>query len=98
MTIQKRALIDLRDVVAVEYECNHCHARYTVPIEATDRYIDGCPNCREPWLSTRSGTSEPPDDQLVRMLLGYLKDARSRKFGAAVRLELAEQAGDAADA
>jgi NAD-dependent SIR2 family protein deacetylase len=51
MTIQKRTLISLKNVIGVEYECNHCHARFAVPIDRMDRPAMTCPNCREPWFN-----------------------------------------------
>jgi DNA-directed RNA polymerase subunit RPC12/RpoP len=93
MTIQKRTLVDLADIEAVEYECSHCHSRFSVPIAKSDRRIDRCPNCNEEWLPRRAG-ADMQEEQLISQFLGHLREIQARKFGATVRLQLHAKTDD----
>jgi hypothetical protein len=99
MTTQRRTLIELGDIVAIEYECRHCHARYSVPVDRADRRPGRCQNCREDWLDPQNGDTSAKgsavysDDQLVSEFVGNLREAQRRKFGAAVRIEVSSMEG-----
>ena len=94
MTIQKRTLIELSDILAIEYGCPHCDSRYSVPIAKSDRRPDKCPNCHQPWLESQNantqakGTKVFSDDQLVSEFLNYLREVQGRTFGATLRLQV----------
>jgi hypothetical protein len=54
MTFKKKCLIEMSDVLAVQYECGTCHAAIVVPIEKIDPNqtaslaIRPCPYCQTP--------------------------------------------------
>lgn len=89
MTAKLRTLIEPQDIIGLEYECMHCHARYGVPIERFDRRITHCPNCKEEWLQGKvpSG-SAISNDQLLAEFVERLRAVQTRTFGAAIRLEI----------
>lgn len=99
MTMQKRVLIAAEDVVGIECECTHCHARYSIAIERVDRFIRECPNCHERWFDETEGryrspkvaeTSEGSEDAVFVRFVEALRLFRTLKPGATVRLEIAE--------
>jgi hypothetical protein len=54
MTFEKKCLIEPSDIVAVQYECDNCHAATVVPIEKmnADQFASlamrACPYCQTP--------------------------------------------------
>ncbi len=90
MTIQKRTLIELSDIAAIEFECSHCQARLSIPIANTDRRIGSCPNCRQEWLP-RGSSGSPSDEQLVELFIDRLRQLQGRTLGAAIRLQLSPE-------
>lgn len=91
MTIQKRTLIEPRDIVGIEYECRHCQSRYVVPLARFDREISHCPNCKEAWISTARKTGqEQSDEQAFSLFVKYLMRFQGGEEGVIVRLELAD--------
>jgi hypothetical protein len=90
VTIQRRTLISPQDVIGLEYECNHCHARYSVPLGKCDRVTAICPNCNERWLKeTQDTSSRLPDVAIIRGLVEFLHEVKTRQLGATIRLEIA---------
>jgi len=56
MTFEKKCLFEPSDVVAVHFECDHCHAAIVVPIVgggignfASDSAAKSCQFCHTPW-------------------------------------------------
>jgi DNA-directed RNA polymerase subunit RPC12/RpoP len=81
MTISKRTLITPKDIVAVEYECGHCHSRITVPLESSDRAVTTCPNCKGQWFkSSTVPMVNQQDGQVISGLLTFLADLRARQL------------------
>lgn len=51
MTNETRVFIEPEDMLGVEFECGHCHARFLYDLsEAVIRIIFNCPNCNEPFF------------------------------------------------
>lgn len=90
MTIQKRTLIEPRDVVGIEYECRTCGSRCLVPLLKFERKVQSCPNCQEIGLSRQKGDRDHSDEEVVALFVAYLKLMQTRKLGAIVRLEISE--------
>lgn len=45
MTNEPRWYIELSDIVGIEFECGHCHARLLYSLaKAPDRVVGGCLN------------------------------------------------------
>ncbi len=51
MTFEARQLIGFEDIVGIQYECLHCHAKQIFPIVALHRAPSKCMNCNEEWFS-----------------------------------------------
>jgi hypothetical protein len=52
MTSEHRTLIDLTDIVAVEFECEKCAAKVLYPLAKNyERFLLQCPNCNENWFA-----------------------------------------------
>ncbi len=59
MTFEKKCLVEVADIVAVHFECDHCHASTVVPISAvtpggvsnyaSDSAAKSCQFCGTPW-------------------------------------------------
>jgi hypothetical protein len=91
MTIQKRSLISLQDLLGVEYECTHCHARYSIPLDKLDRVTLSCPNCKEQWFDHPARTSINVSEDMLHNFVGQLRALQSCQLkGVAVRLEIAD--------
>ena len=59
MTSQTKHFIELSDIVALRFECKHCHATVSLPISA-DIKVESlriCPNCNEPWARLPEGST-----------------------------------------
>jgi len=94
MTSEKRILIAPQDILKLGFECPHCAAIYTVPIDKLDRdrIISTCPNCHEAWASDEQPSSENviSDVKIVRSFLDCLQKIRNRKFGQYMRFEITD--------
>jgi DNA-directed RNA polymerase subunit RPC12/RpoP len=90
-----RTLVDLKDITGIEYECLHCHARYTVPIEKIDRPVFDCPNCKEQWISSETPPdSDFADARAIDLFLKFLKELQNRHMGATLRIEVSVDANN----
>ena len=89
MTAERRILIALGDLIAMEFECPHCHARYSVALNRVDRLPTMCPNCNERWVSeTQSASDKLPDITTLRRFVGCLQEVKACNFGAALKFEI----------
>ncbi len=87
MTMQERLLLELGDILGIEYTCGHCQAKYLVPIERFDRVIYQCPNCKEGLVkSGHPDSTKRSDEAALHNFVEALLDLRSRELG--IRLEL----------
>ena len=81
MTMQERTLLELRDILGLEYSCRHCQAKYLVPIERFDRAIRQCPNCREGLIRTdHPDSTKPSDEDALHNFVNALMDLRNREI------------------
>lgn len=85
MSVQRRILITPKDIVAVDYECSHCGARYTIPLKKLDRDLKVCANCQERWLNEND-----PEVSMVRIFSQYLEQLQRSPIKATIRFELSE--------
>lgn len=88
---ETRVLISPADVVSVGFECPACKASVFVPLGALNELPTKCQNCREAWMHvpTQAMVAET-DDAVMGVFIDLLKKLNVRKFGAAVRLEIAQ--------
>jgi hypothetical protein len=63
MTFEKKCLIEPSDILAIQYECDNCHAAIVVPIEKMDSdrsaaiAMATCPYCHTP-SGFQAGTND----------------------------------------
>lgn len=89
MTIKTRATIEVTDIVAVEYECQSCHAksvrRITHPVkDGSNKVPIQCGNCNAIWASGASGSQEL---SMLLNLIGVFAGEESSS-GFALRFEV----------
>jgi hypothetical protein len=60
MTSQTKYFIDVSDIIALRFECKHCHATTSLPISSDIRIesLRACPNCNEPWARMNESSIE----------------------------------------
>jgi hypothetical protein len=93
MTIEQRTVVPLGDIQAIEFECNHCHSTYSIPIPEVnhERLRLTCLNCPQQFASTeRKNNAKNSDAEVLGSLLLRLKDAQSRTFEAALRFVISD--------
>jgi len=90
MTTEKRVMVPLGDIIALDFECPHCHTRCSFPLEKIDRLLYSCPNCGEKWIREpkHSKTELESDAAVLQALQRYLRESRRRDFDAVIRLEI----------
>ncbi len=87
MTMQQRVLLELGDILGIEYTCGHCQAKYLVPIERFDRVIQQCPNCKEGLVRTgHPDSAKGSDEYVLHDFVNMLRDLRDRNIG--IRFEI----------
>jgi len=77
MTIESKRLIDLTDLLAVEYKCRACNVALVIPREKWRATPQGCPHCKQ--VSADDAPWFPPDrgdriDGLLRKLFNAISD------------------------
>ena len=93
MTMEQRILIDLSDIVGIEYACSRCSGRYLIPIDKLDAVIAQCPNCRQGLVSEAHITSgKRSDADALYELRTALMDTQGRNIG--IRLQLSNSVFD----
>ena len=99
MTVEKRTLISPKDILGIECECIHCHARLLVAIKKIDNFPVMCPNCGKRWMSEQQpSSSEVSESVILRHLITYLDDLQRTKVGQSIRFEIASEVHSAHDA
>jgi Zn finger protein HypA/HybF involved in hydrogenase expression len=85
MTSEHRILIEVQDIIGIEFECPHCRARVRYDLERTvTRNVSRCPNCNEDFYQLQTA-----EDSDVKRLIGALKMGRAMPgVKAKIRLEL----------
>jgi hypothetical protein len=91
MMTEMMTLITPSDVVSVGFECPACKATFFVPLGVLNELPTKCHNCRESWMHVPSQAMiAETDAQVMGVFIDLLKKLNVRKFGAAVRLEIAQ--------
>lgn len=87
MTAETRTFICPSDIVGIEYECGHCHARHLVPVERFDRVLYHCPNCKEGLATATDASSRKRgDDSCIHHFVEALREMH--ELTVKVRLEI----------
>ena len=96
MTSETRTLIDLKDVLAIEYQCGVCGSRFSIPITKKD--IDHpmvCPHCSAEWHGVADAYHRKRFIELTRALfqsaqsLVEMQTNETQPIKLNVRLEIA---------
>lgn len=104
MTTQRRTLVSPSDIVAIEYECTKCAARYSVGLSKVDQLLRKCPNCATRWFDETEGrhnmvprikTGEGSDDAVMASSIESLQRLRTLKCGAIIRFEIIDSLPEA---
>jgi ribosomal protein L37AE/L43A len=82
LTFETKHLISVSDVLGLEFECNHCKAKISLPVEAT-RAVWQCPVCNADWII--SGTDE---QNAIQSLLKVFRNAERALQGRPFSLKL----------
>jgi hypothetical protein len=81
-------MLDLKDILGVEYTCGHCQSKYLVPLSKFDRVIHQCPNCKEGLINAqRDSSPRPSDESALLNFVGALNDIQNRNMD--IKLEIA---------
>jgi hypothetical protein len=75
MTLETKYLIDLSDVIGLEFECRSCHAKVELNIDATRMFYQ-CPACNADFISPQT-----QEDNALRAFISLFKDAESALQG-----------------
>jgi len=70
VTFETKHMIELSDILGVEFECKNCKGKIVLPLDTTRGFTD-CPLCGEVWLSNGS-----LEENSIRKLLGIFKGAQ----------------------
>ena len=87
MTMNKRVTIEPHDILAIEYECRQCKARYSVPLDKLSRAQMVCPGCNATWIRGEYGGPDRIDYKIVQFA-NLLRDLRGIGVDAIIRLEI----------
>jgi predicted RNA-binding Zn-ribbon protein involved in translation (DUF1610 family) len=93
MTTETRTLIELKDVLGVEFGCPTCGAKTLYPMaKSFQRLAESCPNCGEDWFAPRNPVHHPSTPTAAKQVLDGLisfKELISRSdIHAHVRLQV----------
>ena len=85
--MHQRTMLDLKDIIGIEYTCAHCQSNYLVPIDKFDRPIYQCPNCKETLvLPGHADSAAISDEASLTNFVDNLRDLRGRGLG--IRLDI----------
>ncbi len=92
MTIEQRTVIPLSDIDAIEFECTHCHAIYSIPLaEIKEDVRLACINCPQQFANPQhTDSSKMTDAQVLASLILRLRDAQQRPYKATIRLAISD--------
>jgi uncharacterized C2H2 Zn-finger protein len=87
VTFETRTTIEIRDIVAVEFECPRCHAKMNIPLNAENIVPLKCNRGCEPQWYHDNGLEYKDLQKLFELLKQYSKHENKP---CAIRLELAK--------
>jgi hypothetical protein len=89
MTAEKRTLIAPKDILGMECECPHCHARLSISIGRIDSFPPMCPNCQKRWITEiQPSSSEVAESAILNHFIRYLVELQSSKLSTKIRFEI----------
>jgi hypothetical protein len=92
MVSETRTLIEMTDIVGIEFACRKCGAKILYPLaEHYNRLSEKCPNCYEPWFTKNvaaHSSAETAADEVKKIFATLHKVATSPEVLAQVRLSI----------
>jgi hypothetical protein len=89
MTRETHTLISPQDITGMGFNCPHCSAMFSVPLNKLDRLANTCPNCKQPWVKEPNHLEEEfPDEAVLKQFFRCLKELQQRDFGKLIRFEI----------
>jgi hypothetical protein len=85
MTVQVKQFIDLSDVLAIRFTCNHCGTSLSMPMSDSKlkdsrtpgAFIGDCPSCHRPWANFGGNRN----DQTVTRFTSSLNVLKTALYG-----------------
>jgi len=88
MTMQRRILIDPRDILALEYECKKCQCRYSLRFDTESKAPWKCPGCDTQWVPTKNNVGRDPVDDVIPRFVEALNLLKAIAKDSTLHLEL----------
>ena len=86
MTSETRILLEMTDILGIEFECRKCKAKILYPLQDHyERLAEKCPNCFEPWFLAPADQSA---NEVKKIFATLRKVAGSPAVLAQVRLSV----------
>ena len=83
MTILKRYLIEMGEILSIRLSCGKCTASLNIPITAPEYVPEACPYCKESWFDKGS-----TDFQSIAWMIQAVTILKERTANAKCRVEL----------
>jgi Zn finger protein HypA/HybF involved in hydrogenase expression len=83
MTVETKYLIELSDILGVEFKCHNCGAKTSPELESNRLVLLSCPLCNADWLSLHT-----EEEKTLRTFLNVIKSAKSKMDGRGFSLRL----------
>jgi uncharacterized paraquat-inducible protein A len=104
VTSQSKTYIELRDIIAIRFECKKCQASISMPVSINMNFAHACPNCGAAWTSVMQASIQKELKSCVDAIAGMalsLKNweqvmAAGGSKGFTLSLEISEEAAPAA--
>lgn len=84
MTVETKCLVDLSDIISVEFACKRCGSKLLHSIAKFDAAPVACTNCKEDMLEERG-----PDAVAIEEAIGALRRLSNRSLPIQLRFEIA---------
>ncbi len=76
MTIETRCLIELSDILGVEFQCQQCKGRFLLGTDVKQTMLWQCPICRETWLLPQT-----EEERTMHNFLNILRSVNAKMQG-----------------
>ena len=83
MTVETKYLIELSDILGVEFTCHNCKGKTSPGLDSARLVLTTCPLCNADWLIL--GTDE---ERTLRTFLSVIKSAKAKMSGRGFSLRL----------
>jgi hypothetical protein len=91
MTFEQRTLIDLSDIVGVEFECHACKAKVALSSNAERTMFWECPVCNRDWLDQDTEEGRTIQSFVNLVLKSIARKLDGRAFSLRLQIPLTKQ-------